>query len=116
MNRFMITFEDGRPPVGLNTMHQVKTYLERAVPDATTAVIYEQTAEAIRDQWKITEKKKKSTDSSRHLQWTRWTPEDDCTCLKMKKAGAPVQEIADVLNRSVNAVYARIAKYKTPCP
>lgn len=43
-----------------------------------------------------------------------WTAKEDATILKMAKAKAKTQEIADVVNRSVASVWTRLYNLRNP--
>ena len=114
MSRFLVVVKDRTAK--FNTLSQVETFLSRAVPDASKAEIYELRMEAQRNQWSfdpvkvsadtatksVKAKSKKLSNSGKS-----WTDADDRILKTGLLTGAPVREIAAILERSTGAVYCR---------
>lgn len=115
MNKFLIVFEDGRAPVGLNTVHQVNTYLKNSVPDVSKVSIYQHALNAVRNRWNF----ESSGDNSffvpengkpvKHN--SRWTEKETLRALALRKKGITAKEIGESLGRTAAAVTARINNY-----
>jgi hypothetical protein len=109
-NKFLLVFNDGRSPVGLNTEQQVRTYLERSVPDANRVSIYSYSGEAVRNGWNVNGLSS-SPRATRAKHNSRWTEEETLEALSLRKRGVPVKTIGERLGRTSLAVYNRLGKF-----
>lgn len=112
MSRFILS-ANGQELTRLNTMQQVETYLDRAVPDATEVSVYEKTRVAVRTGWTFkspTATKPKSKSSRVGVPLRYWTPAETRNAIDYRKLGLTYPEIAKKLNRTVPAVTAQLRK------
>jgi len=109
-NKFLLVFDDGRSPVGLNTEQQVRTYLERSVPDANRVSIYSYSGEAVRNGWNVNGLSS-SPRAARAQHGKRWTEKETLEALTLRKRGVPVKTISERLGRSTYAVYNHLSKF-----
>lgn len=112
MNKFLLVFNDGRNSVGLKTEHQVRTYLQRSVPDVSRVALYQLSGEAVRDAWTLpitkTSPKEIALAPRKNMPWTE---KETLKALTMRKRGVPCAVIAQELGRTLSAVYSRIHAY-----
>ena len=123
--RFFIVFPDGRESIGLHSMHQVKVCLERSVPDAKQAIVYERTYDAIRDGWSLQRSSKRSSSVAKKsvtLQkrtpskkdsviYKTWTQPEIRKHIDLWNRGVSVRDISKETGRTVSAIYAKLNKY-----
>lgn len=113
MSKFLLVFDDGRPPVGLNTQNQVRVFLQRSVPDVNRVSIYKHATEATRDGWNMgpLDSRKGSSDSKPVYHGTRWTETETLQALEMRKEGVSLETIGIILQRTTAAVANRVNQY-----
>lgn len=108
--RFYVVSTNG-VTMGLNTEHQVKTYVERTIRGDCVAFVYEKTAVAKCDAVRVTTLKKKCGAKVRCKNAPRacrkWSNVDIRQLFTMRKAGVPFAKIAHVLGRTKAAVHSK---------
>ena len=108
MSRFIILFDGNRAAKNFHTMNQVRTYLDRSVPDANEAEIYERRLVATRNQWSIAKTARAPKTTARS--YKRWTLTESRKLVSLRKKGTPVKVIAQEFGRTPAAVTSMIAK------
>lgn len=119
MNRFLIVFPDGRPPVGVKSLYQAGIYLKNSVPDVSEAAVYELRHNAVRNAWSMEPPRAKPVVKPRSAAKKppknrvtgRWSAADARLAIDMWNKGKTAPEIGATLNRTPRSVYQKLRSY-----